>query len=311
MRGPLVAAAAALALALPLLGPTAAGAAAPGGDGRLALVRGGSIWTVAPDGSDPVRLTATTGDGRPRWSPDGRRLAFTRVTGGTAHLWLMNADGSRQLQVSTLPGAGRADWSPDGSSLAFVANYDSYGPAVYHVASAAPFGTARVFLEKGNDFGTTYDSAPLYAATAGAPREVTWSRDGRALSFFNGSCYAYYQRCIDSFDPVTRFTTTAFGNAPQTTGDQELACADWSPDSRTLLMTEDSRRGPHLVMGTRPDSVRLSDAANGAFSPTGSRVAFGRVQNGVPYVWVARVDGTAQVRVAAGSIPDWQPVPSA
>src|SRR6185295_11601571 len=67
------------------------------------------IWTMSADGSDQSRLLAAYGDGidysLPVWSPDGRRIAFTRWsnTGGvaqnirnedqTAGIWTMAADG--------------------------------------------------------------------------------------------------------------------------------------------------------------------------------------------------------------------------
>src|SRR5919108_6053396 len=40
-----------------------------------------SIWSVATAGSEaPLRLTAGPRDTAPRWSPEGRRLAFLRGT---------------------------------------------------------------------------------------------------------------------------------------------------------------------------------------------------------------------------------------
>src|SRR4051812_22086234 len=54
----------------------------------IAYVRGGDIYVGK--GSAEKRLTTGGGHSRPRWSPDGRRIAY--LTG--AQLWTMNADGT-------------------------------------------------------------------------------------------------------------------------------------------------------------------------------------------------------------------------
>ena len=57
----------------------------------------------------------------PRWSPDGKKLAFT--TGG--QIWTMEPDGDRKRQVTSIStGAGNPVWSPDGKWIAF--NSDVY-----------------------------------------------------------------------------------------------------------------------------------------------------------------------------------------
>jgi len=59
----------------------------------------------------------------PRFSPDGRQIAFTSDAGGWKDLWLVQADGQGLRQISHL----NADivqhaWSPQGDSLAVIVN---------------------------------------------------------------------------------------------------------------------------------------------------------------------------------------------
>lgn len=48
----------------------------PGGNGRIAFTRDGSIWLIDPDGSDLVELTSGYG---PAFSSDGTKIAFRMV----------------------------------------------------------------------------------------------------------------------------------------------------------------------------------------------------------------------------------------
>ncbi len=85
-----------------------------------------SIWAVSTSGSEePRRMTSGNRDATPRWSPDGKFLAFVRSpeTPGPAaapQLYMLSMAGGDSWAFTSLPrGAGGPIWSPDGKWIAF------------------------------------------------------------------------------------------------------------------------------------------------------------------------------------------------
>ena len=74
------------------------------------------------DGTSLVNVSNHSGsfDGRPAWSPDGSKLAFTSGRTGNLEIYVMNANGSGQTQLTfdaeldSYPA-----WSPDGKFITF------------------------------------------------------------------------------------------------------------------------------------------------------------------------------------------------
>ena len=84
------------------------------------------IWVAKTDGSEPPRkLTGGSRDNSPRWSADGRKLAFVRSVEKDgrpqpAQLFVLAMDGGEARAVTEIPrGAGNPQWSPDGRTIAF------------------------------------------------------------------------------------------------------------------------------------------------------------------------------------------------
>lgn len=82
-----------------------------------------SLWLAASTGGDSRRLTnAKANDTNPRWSPDGRTLAFVSDRNGLGQIWSLELNGGEPRQRTDLPVEVQSfQWSPDGSAFAFSA----------------------------------------------------------------------------------------------------------------------------------------------------------------------------------------------
>src|SRR5215475_3279667 len=88
------------------------------------------VWIVSEKGAGPRPLTAgPRTDVLPRWSPDGKRLAFAsdRLEDGQKQIFLLSFEGGEAQPLTdikgTIPtprGLNSLQWSPDGRYLAFL-----------------------------------------------------------------------------------------------------------------------------------------------------------------------------------------------
>ncbi len=119
-----------------LLSGLAAGAAAADADpikfarypnvahGRLVFTYHGDIWIAGQDGSNPSRLTAHVArDTFPRFSPDGKLVAFTSDRMGNNDVFVVAATGGepRQLTFNTTNDTV-VSWTPDGKRIVFASS---------------------------------------------------------------------------------------------------------------------------------------------------------------------------------------------
>jgi dipeptidyl aminopeptidase/acylaminoacyl peptidase len=81
-----------------------------------------AIWMVSWDGKQSLALTsAAEGTEKPRWSPDGRYLAFVvaPTDSGKGQIMLLDRRGGEARQLISVTGdIGEYAWSPDGKRLA-------------------------------------------------------------------------------------------------------------------------------------------------------------------------------------------------
>jgi len=83
----------------------------------------GTLWRSKPDGSDRVQLTFSPAQVvLPRWSPDGKQIAFTESTKGAPDkIYTILAEGGnpKELPIGDRLPQHRPSWSPDGRRIVF------------------------------------------------------------------------------------------------------------------------------------------------------------------------------------------------
>lgn len=109
-------------------------------DGRtIAFDLLGDIYTMPIEGGTPTRIAAGLAyEHQPRFSPDGRRIAFVSDAGGGDNIWIMNRDGSdrRQLSKEDFRLLNQPGWSPDGQFIV----------AKKHFTTGRSLGTGEVWM---------------------------------------------------------------------------------------------------------------------------------------------------------------------
>ena len=82
-----------------------------------------NLWIVSIDGQTLRQLTAAkASDTGPRWSPDGKTIAFISSRGGSSQIWTIDLAGGEAVKKSDFPiDVDNIQWSPDGARFAFSA----------------------------------------------------------------------------------------------------------------------------------------------------------------------------------------------
>jgi len=242
-----------------------------------------TVWIGKPDGSDARKLTTGTArDASPRWSPDGKSIAFvsnrpamlslpakkpseepgekaaekakTNDDPGSGkprnQIWTIRIDGGEATQITNHPnGASSHSWSPDGQRIVFVASDD-----------------------------VTEDDTFLPPTTNGQVADERIIHDLRYR--FDGRGW------LEKYAHLWTVDLASGAQTQLTFGDVSDSAPAWSPDGNTIAFVgnrrEDRKRlGASTIltipaMGGDVTALVEDDASfdHPRWSPSGSRLAF-------------------------------------
>lgn len=191
---------------------------------RVVLDYRGDIVTLPAEKGDVDNLTQTTGthEKEPKWSPDGKHIAYFSDASGEYALHVKTMSSSQNINKIKLDGAGfytNLHWSPDSNKLAYVDN----GRSLYITN-----------IENGKT--TKIASDVLYVP--GVFRELfgSWSHDSEWLT--------YTKILKTNFEQAFLFSVEANKSYPLSDGLSNVTEPTFDPSGKYIYMTASTDAGP-------------------------------------------------------------------
>lgn len=190
-----------IVLALTAVACGGAAQAQPAPEGRLmrfpdiykdtvAFSYGGDLWLVSSSGGTARRITANPGlELFPRFSPDGKWIAFTAQYDGNFNVYLSPAGGGQPRQLTFLPDIGNVP--------------ERMGPN-NEVIAWTPDSKRIVFLSRRNTFNTWFGRLFTVSIDGGLPEQLPIDKGG-LLSFSADGTKIAYNRIFRNFRPRKRY----------------------------------------------------------------------------------------------------------
>jgi tricorn protease len=200
-------------------------------DGRqIAFVSGGDIWEVqASGGVAHLLVTDAATEGRPLYSPDGMKLAFTSTRGGNANIYILDLASGVTTRVTYAESNEELDaWSADGKWLYFASGVNDVGrqPDIFRIAATGgtPLEVSR------EQYLSEFQAAP-------SPDGASIALMARGLS--NGQWWRNGHSHIDETEIWIKPVAEGGAYRRLLSDEAKHAWPMWSPDGRTLFFMSD------------------------------------------------------------------------
>jgi dipeptidyl aminopeptidase/acylaminoacyl peptidase len=253
------------------------------------------VWTVPTSGGDPTQLTSMPGrEMRPRFSPDGRWIAFEADLGGTdvRDVFIVSAEGGDPVRLTHHPlNDANVSWAPDSRSLYFnsgmffdnaIVRADIRTHEISRVGAGgagelSPDGTMFAFTRNTKPQDDDQSNSDVWVTSAGGdPRsltpntfdwrdaEPTWSPDGEKIAFISDRGGFNNLGVIDVATGVATMLLTE---------DVEHSEPRWSPDGTWISFTKNLDYDYHIfripALGGEAEQLTSEGGVNGGSRATG------------------------------------------
>jgi dipeptidyl aminopeptidase/acylaminoacyl peptidase len=291
----------------------------------------GAIWVARRDGAEePRRFTfGEKRDGSPRWSPDGRSIAFISNRGdekAQAQIYVIPAEGGEARRLTDLKeSVGELAWSPDSTCIAFTARVRDEAYEEEDDKKRKPRRFTRLFY-KLDSVGWTGDRRKhvfVVDLEGGEPRQVTsgdgehgepaWAPDGKRLVFSALRGERWDTELISRLYSVD----LEGGEPKQLTGDGAAYDAPaLSPDGARLayrFTVEDGTDPHHTQLGVMnadgSDAKLLTTSLDRQCAPypdlreplwDGNRLVFNVEDGGNVHLYAVAADGSGEPELLVG-----------
>ena len=215
-------------------------------DGKLiAFDLLGDIYVMPITGGKPTRIAEGLAyEQQPRFSPDGKRIAFVSDRGGGDNIWVMNVDGSdkRQVTKEDFRLLNQPSWSPDGRFIV----------AKKHFTTARSLGTGEVWhyhVSGGGGVQLVKRASEQLQKELGEP---IYSADGKSIFYTRdvtpGPVFEYAQDSNTNLFDIERYDLSTGEVLPVVSGLGGSVRPTPSPDGKKIAFVRRERARSKLYV---------------------------------------------------------------